>query len=328
MTRVVRENTPSTTIPKWRTGNKSTGADAVGEIPGAVISVSLPSPDYTGYTFAISGVGTLPGSLKIMRPATKFILLDAVNKQSFGPANTTLTLIPTVFEFGDLGTYVADITLGATHKATSTTDTDTGRYTFHVGPMAELELKAVWAAPGVFTLTALNHGPDDPPASQVEVTLPPSLRFVRSEASQGSYDPITGVWDIGKLEHPGYWQALGLPEGATLTIYTEPAANTGTPNQMITASIGNHRDYCVRIKTGATSPANDLDCVGVLPSGYTEHSAAYYDYRPKNNRISLPSDWTATQSVASTRLTGVAFTSQGSYQPGTTSKSRPPSTRR
>ena len=215
-------------------------------------------------------------------------------------------------DFWALGTYKALFEISG--RLSGNTYTDSATYTFHVGPVADLELKAAWDAPGVLTLTALNHGPDDAPAARVTVTPPPGLRFARGEAAEGSY--ANGVWDIGELETPQHRRAAGLPEGATLTIYTEPAANVGTPDRAITASIENTQDYCVRIKTGATDPENDLDCAGALPSGYTQHSAAYYDYRPENNRVSLSADWTAAPSVAATRLTGVAITSEGGYQPG------------
>ena len=49
-------------------------------------------------------------------------------------------------------------------------------------------------------------------------------------------------------------------------------------------------DYCIRIKTGSrfnVSPQNDLDCVGSLPTGYTEHSAAYYDHIDDNNTATV-----------------------------------------
>ncbi|MYE39167.1 MAG: hypothetical protein F4X27_02925, partial [Chloroflexi bacterium] len=214
-------------------------------------------------------------------------------------------------DFSALGTYEALYEISG--RLSGATYTDTGTYTFHVGPVADLEVRAAWDAPGVLTLTALNHGPDDASAGRGAATPPPGLRFARSEASQGSY--ANGVWDIGALKTPHHRSAEGLPEGATLTIYTEPAANTGTPNQMITASI-EAEDYCVRIKTSDPSAGNDQECAGALPSGYTEHSTAYYDHRPRNNRVTLPADWTATQVLAAARLTGLAFTSQGGYQPG------------
>ncbi len=318
MTPVVRQENVAS--PVWRTGSASTGSRAAGTIPGVVASIGLPSPDYTAYTFAISSVNTLPGSLEILNAAnTGFTILDPVSKPSLGPINTPATMIPVLVEFGALGTYVVDITFGATHKATSTTYNDTGRYTFHVGPVAELEVKAAWNAPGVFTLTAVNHGPNEAPAARVTVTPPPGLRFVRSEASEGSYDPNSGVWNIGALEDLGYYRALSGREGATLTIHTEPRRGdpsvVNAPNQRITASIENTQDYCVRIKTGGTFN-DDLECDGSpVPSGYTQHSTEYYDHRPDNNRVALPADWTGVP-FADTRLTGLAFTSGGSYQAG------------
>ena len=139
------------------------------------------------------------------------------------------------YEMGALGTYL--ITRSYKGTKSSTEYTASARFIIHVGPVADLELQAAWDAPGVLTLTALNHGPDHPPAARVEVTLPPGLRSVRSEASRGTYS--NGVWDIGTLETTEYLMAVGTAKGATLTLYTEPAANTGTPNEMITASIEN-----------------------------------------------------------------------------------------
>ena len=197
--------------------------------------------------------------------------------------------------------------------------TDTGRYTFHVGPVAELEVQAAWDAPGAFTLTAVNHGPDAAPAAQVTVTPPSGLRFARGETSWGSFDSATGVWDIGKLETSEYLRAVGQDHGPTLTVFTEPTgAVTQTVNpqsQDIAARIENAEDYCVRIKTSDPSPDNDLECRGNPPSGYTDHSAEYYDHRPDNNGVTLPADWSAAP-AADIRLTGIAITSEGGYQVG------------
>ena len=281
------------TNPAWRTGSKTTtGTSPAGLIPGVVASFSLPSPDYSAYTFAISGVGTLPGSMKIVNAAnTPVTILDAVNRQSLGPLNTALTSLPVVFEFGKLGTYIADITLGATHQATSTTDTDTARYTFHVGPVADLEVRDAGANPALaaeqqaYTLMAVNHGPDTAPAVQVTLTdVPEGAEAVPSHGSytQGACQDglCEAVWNVGELNTDNRRAFGEWGEGPTLTLVT-----SGDP---ITAAIENTQAYCVRIKTGATDPSNDLPCAaGSVPTGYTEHSATYYDRVGWNNTATV-----------------------------------------
>ena len=275
------------------------------------------------------GGGAKPGTLKIENTECSFEFANAdpgeftSSPYPVGGASGAGTL-NVVYVFGEMGTYFTERRYKATHNngtAITTDDveyTGAGSYIFHVGPVADLEVKAAWDLPGVFTLTALNHGPFDAPAVRVAVTPPPGLRFVRSEANVGSYDPATGVWDIGEmLSDAGYRQALGLPE-ATLTIHTEPRRGdrsvVNAPNQEITASIENTEDYCVRIKTGDASPDNDLECTGSLPTGYTEHSTEYYDYRPDNSRVALPADSTGV-SFPDTRLTSLSITSAGSWRP-------------
>ena len=272
-------------------------------------------------TVTVSGLNgaAAPGRVRIrLDSPTGFLFYDPnpTHRRTPFSLNTASTAVSSYFlEFSTLGTYVVEFKVDAVRSDSAmTTYTGAGAYTFHVGPVAELELQGAWDAPGVFTLTALNHGPDAAPAARVTVTPPPELRFARAEASQGTYR--NGVWDIGELEIPKHRVGQALPKGPTLTVYTEPAANTGTPDQMVTASIENTQDYCVRIKTGDTDHHNDLECVWALPDGYTEHSASYYDYRPDNNEVALPADWTAVQLVAATRLTGIAITSEAGYLAG------------
>ena len=312
----------------WHTGrDDSRGPDSVEgvEIKYTRAGFNARIADWSNFvrTVTVSGLNgaAAPGRVRIrVDNSAGFVFYDpnpTHRRTPFNLGSASTVVTPYFLEFSALGTYVVEFKVDAVRSDTAmTTYTGAGAYTFHVGPVADLELKAAWDAPGVLVLTALNHGPDEAPAAQVTVTPPPELRFARGEASQGSYDPAPGVWDIGTLKTPGYRRAVGLPEGATLTLYTEPAANTGTPDQMVTASIENTQDYCVRIKTGDTDAFNDLECVGDLPSGYTQHSASYYDYRPDNNEVALPADWTAAQLVAATRLTGLAITSEGGYQPG------------
>ncbi len=321
---VATRKTDSTGKLYWSTGPDSglehsldiRGLNAVSEWTHMKRGISVPT-----------GV-TLPGSFSI-RPASllTFNFLDPVNAQQAGPFQLLNTFnVNQVVHFGALGIYQVTPAFSFTHK-TIDADSDgnkdvftaSGTYTFHVGPVTELELQAAWDAPGVFTLTALNRGPDIPPAARVTVKSPPGLRFARGETGQGSFDAASGVWNIGRLETSDYRRAGYMPEGVTLTVFTEPtgavAQTDNAKDQEITASIKNAEDYCVRIKSGGKF-SDDVECDGSpVPSGYTQHSTEYYDHRPDNNKVTLPADWTAAP-VAGTRLTGLAFTSRGGYRPG------------
>ena len=50
-----------------------------------------------------------------------------------------------------------------------------------------------------FTITVINHGPNDAGGVYVADPLPAGLRHQASLASQGAYAPDTGVWEIGNL---------------------------------------------------------------------------------------------------------------------------------
>ena len=313
---VVTRDTDRSGRPFWSTASIFDLVDSQARLPEATWKDAREDFTVTGP----SG-GQLPGSftMNFVNPQIPDVIITNTNKvvgTPFPPGYDAHFAL----DFGSLGRYVLTFDIRATLKATGTTYTDTGRYTFLLGPAADLELKGAWDAPGVFTLTAVNHGPDIPPAARVTVTPPPGLRFARDETSWGSFDPATGVWNIGALEDSGYYRALSGDEGPTLTIYTERAGavdqTDNAQNQEITAGIENTEDYCVRIKSGGKF-SDDLDCDGgAVPSGYTQHSAEYYDHRPDNNRITLPADWTVVPAVADTRLTGLAITSRGGYRPG------------
>ncbi|GAB4315306.1 MAG: hypothetical protein Kow0019_15510 [Methanobacteriaceae archaeon] len=51
-----------------------------------------------------------------------------------------------------------------------------------------------------YTITATNYGPDT--ATGVEVTdiLPAGLKFISATTSQGTYNPNTGIWNVGTIE--------------------------------------------------------------------------------------------------------------------------------
>ena len=303
----------------WRTGNDAPSeSPGLGTLPGVAAKLVAPvaADGYSQHTFAIAdatpGAANNPGSVRWRLTANDFTLLHTTSKLSFSHASLPSPRYDTVFEFSALGTYLVNITLGATHNSVPYTDTAT--YTFHVGPIADLAVTAAPAA-GVattrdqvaFTVTATYHGPENrAPGGRVTITLPAGMRFVRADSED--YDPQTGVWDIGELKVKGFRHSLRQPESETLTIVAELTGDVAAP---VKGSIKNHQDYCVRIKTGGT-PSDDLPCDGsAVPAGYTQHSAPYYDHRPDNNQFSLnpPGGWKALAQKNPPYLTDLSITS-------------------
>ena len=74
-----------------------------------------------------------------------------------------------------------------------------------------------------YDITVTNNGPDDATGVQVTDALPAGVSFVSANASAGSYDETSGVWDVGPL-------ALG--ETAELLI--QVSVDAGTAGTTIT----------------------------------------------------------------------------------------------
>ena len=194
-------------------------------------------------------------------------------------------------EFGALGTYVALFEIEGT-KA-STTYTDSGTYTFHVGPIAELEVRDEpahsLAEPGrqAYTIVARNHGPDTAPA--VRVTLTGVPEDAEAVASQGSYAQgacqdglCQGVWTIGEMRDTASRFAEGQREEEVLTIIP-PSTGSGP----ITATIKNNEDYTVCIDGDGDDVVASSQSVCEATSGNTWHTAEYYDYLDHNTEAEI-----------------------------------------
>jgi uncharacterized repeat protein (TIGR01451 family) len=54
-----------------------------------------------------------------------------------------------------------------------------------------------------FTVTLINHGPDDATGVVIRDTLPSGVTFVGAKASQGTFDPATGLWNVGAIANQG-----------------------------------------------------------------------------------------------------------------------------
>lgn len=78
-----------------------------------------------------------------------------------------------------------------------------------------------------FTVSVINLGPDPSGAVQVDDLLPHGLTFVSATPSSGSYDPATGVWDVGGLD-PVPAARQGGPEETLTIVATADSLGTFT----------------------------------------------------------------------------------------------------
>ena len=90
------------------------------------------------------------------------VIGDAFDLTDFGNDPSDY-FAPVVIQFWALGTY--EVLFEITGTVSGNTYTDSGTYTFHVGPVAELEVRDAGASPEVargkraYAIEAVNHGP-------------------------------------------------------------------------------------------------------------------------------------------------------------------------
>ncbi len=239
--------------------------------------------------------GTTPGKVKIRLNSSGNQFFDlssgTATKNAFNITSVSTSVVQYFAEFETLGTYLIKYDLTLT-DSNSNAYTDSGTYTFHVGPVAELEVRD--GGPGslppgqrAFSILAVNHGPDTAPAARVTVTGLPENATVNYTASRGSFDfdseaadgEGAWVWDIGELVSKDINQARNGRDGETLTIATGAASQ-------VTAAIENTQDYSVCIDSSARdvelSSPSETACT-TEDATNTWHSTAYYDYDDGND---------------------------------------------
>ncbi len=260
-------------VEVWSTARKFDLTDSQTRLPSSVWSNAREDLTVTG-----PGGGPLPGSFTM-----NFI---SVNIPDIVITDTTKVVgasFPTGFDagfdldFGTLGTYVLTMDIMATHSIAGPL-TDTGVYTFHVGPIAELAVMdggegSPLAAAGqpAYTIHAANNGPDKAPAVRVDlVGVPEGAEAI---VTDGTYQELAETcagglceaeWVLGELPVSDSRPAGGQTEFPTLTLI----APTGVPAPDIQASIANSEDYSVVID-------------GVI------HSTHYFDYIEDNNAATI-----------------------------------------
>ena len=265
-------------------------------LPTSIDNSRLSSSDWTHFLWKIASV-QLPtgGNLAIGPDASRVGLFVHTGTKAQHPPSG-LTAMPsalkvpfsTYIRFESLGTYIVDFTQETRHNngtATTTDDVDysaTGRYTFHVGPVAELEVRDGGASPhlaadrNALTIVAANNGPDHSPGARV-TGLPTDAEVLH--VSQGAYDESTGVWNIGALEYKDLFRARGRPD-PTLVL----AATAGDTARV---AIENSAAYtvCIGSDAGTLAHTTETDCEAV--TGASWHEGTVYDYKDDNNTATI-----------------------------------------
>lgn len=128
------------------------------------------------------------------------------------------------------GTTITNTATKTAQNEFDPTTPDTSSVDIHV-PEADVQLSKTTSNPTPnvgepfsFTVTATNLGPDDATGVQVTDMIPAGLTFISYTATQGTYNAITGLWDIGTILSGN---------NAMLTINVEPllsAANSTITN--------------------------------------------------------------------------------------------------
>ena len=285
----------------WRTGHDTTdpaSATNAGNVPGVSTRLVRPATGYNQYTLTIAdatpGDESNPGDVKVALAANLgLVILDtSADSTSFGP-NDFQGPYQIIFEFTDLGTYIFDITASAEHGTPATEYEDTAAYTFHVGPIAELEVRDGGASPDLATdqyalrVAALSNGPDDPPDAEVTIdlsSLPSGVTVANVITSDGTYS--AGKWDLGALKSADNRISQGKPEEANLTLIL---AGGDAASATATATIANVTDYSVCIGSDASDLAHTTQtaCEADTANGGSWHTGPVYDYNDSNNTATI-----------------------------------------
>ena len=169
----------------------------------------------------------------------------------------------------------------------------------------------------IFDITITNNGPDTATGISLTDSLPAGLTFVADTVSQGSYDPTTGLFDIGTLA-----------SGATATLTLEGTVDVGqggnTITNITTAATGDQVDPSMvgddLIETVVVNDAADLVTVKTLASGDAtpaEGDIVTFQIEVTNNGGAQATNVSLTDSLPAGITYTADTTSQGSYDPAT-----------
>jgi uncharacterized repeat protein (TIGR01451 family) len=190
-----------------------------------------------------------------------------------------------------------------------------------------------------FTVTLANNGPDAATNVTVADPLPAGLNLIGATPSQGSYDPVTGVWTVGTV-------AAGAPQTLQLQAQVvSPAARTNTAtvahadqfdpdatnNQAsatetpqradlaltksvsdLTPNVGDSISFTVTLTDNGPDAATSVTVQDLLPSGLTFVSATPSEgaYSSATGVWTVGTVTTATPQTLTIRATVASSTAQ------------------
>jgi uncharacterized repeat protein (TIGR01451 family) len=153
-----------------------------------------------------------------------------------GPAHFTATngTITDVNFSNGLTTSTFQATLDGTANVNSTVDNQTVSTSININTSADVQLNKTTsnASPNVgqqfnYTVIAKNNGPDTATGIVVTDVIPSGLTYNSYTASQGTYNSITGIWNIGTLLNGA---------NATIQLYVTPTSSLADTNVTNTAT--------------------------------------------------------------------------------------------
>lgn len=140
-----------------------------------------------------------------------------------------------------------------------------------------------------YTVTVTNNGPDDATNVQVEDILPFNLGYTSDVASQGTYDYLTGLWDIGTITN-GSSVTLTLNVEVRLAGSSTNTASISASDQSDAFTSNNLASITISARRNFKAGAAIID-MGVTPQTYNSGLIPYgliYDLSINNK---LPVYW-------------------------------------